>query len=118
LERVTRGRQVFLEAGCQSCHGGEHLTNSSLSEPLLTNGLEVLSTLRDVGTFNPKDALGQNGFDVPSLLGLHSSAPYLHDGSAEHLVDVLENPKHSKVMLNLAERTDLATFLKSLDGNH
>jgi cytochrome c peroxidase len=89
-----------------------------LSEPLQTNGLEVLSVLRDVGTFNPRDVLGQNGFDVPSLLGVYSSAPYLHDGSAKSLVAVLENYKHNKVVLNLEERTDLVTFLESLDGNH
>ena len=78
----------------------------------------MLSALRDVGTFNPKDVLGQNGFDVPSLLGIHSSAPYLHDGSAENLAIVFKNPKHIKISLNLAEQKDLISFLESLDGNH
>ncbi len=116
LEGVARGRQIFLGAGCQSCHGAEPPT--SLSEPLLKNEIEVLSALRDVGTFNPKDVLGQNGFDVPSLLGLYSSAPYLHDGSAESFADVFKNLKHIKISFNLAEQQDLISFLESLDGNH
>ena len=57
--------------------------------------------LVDVGTFdstrlhevrvNPADvgariaALGANGFNIPSLLGVGTSAPYYHDGIAPTL---------------------------------
>ena len=117
---VARGHNVFVNANCQSCHGGEHWTNSSLPGAIGTiarNGeLEVLTALREVGTFNLKDVLGVKGFDVPSLLGLHSSAPYLHDGSAISLAALLENTKHTKIVLTPKEQTDLSVFLESVDS--
>ena len=81
---LERGRQIFIKSNCQTCHGGPHWTISQLPGPpgtLSPNAeVEVLAVLRDVGTFNPQDVLGKDGFDVPTLLGLHATAPYLHDG--------------------------------------
>jgi DNA-binding beta-propeller fold protein YncE len=117
---VTRGRAVFSNAGCQACHGGEHWTVSHLPGLPGTlapnNELEVKSSLLEVGTLNPADVLGANGFDVPTLMGLGFSAPYLHDGSASSLDAVLKNLKHVGQALSLEDRADLVTFLKSLDA--
>ena len=53
-----------------------------------------------MGTFNPNDpieirdnataaiALGADGFNVPSLLSINYSAPYLHRGQAQTLEEV------------------------------
>lgn len=120
IATIERGRQVFIKADCQACHGGLHWTNSQLPSPpgtLSPNGeVEVKAALRDVGTVNTQDVLGQGGFDVPTLLGLHATAPYLHDGSAKSLESALDNSQHLNIPLSPQERADLVMFLKSIDG--
>ena len=76
----------------------------------------MAAALRDVGTFDEDaEGLGADGFDVPTLLGLHATAPYLHDGSAITLADVLANPRHVPEWLDAAEREALEAFLLSID---
>jgi YVTN family beta-propeller protein len=96
--------------------------------------------LEKVGTFNPKDpleirdnataaiALGADGFNVPTLLSINFSAPYLHRGQAQTLEDVF--PLHGlgpqgvifpptttiANTLTAAQQADLLVFLKSIDG--
>ena len=114
-QQEERGQDVFLKAGCSQCHAGTHWTNSALPASLSSiAGVEITSALRDVGTVNPNDVLGTNGFDIPTLLGLVSSAPYLHDGSARSLDEVLNNPKHVP-FLTETEVTDLTVFLGNID---
>ena len=117
---VALGRAVFAEAACADCHGGPAWTRSALPGPVGTlaphGEVEVSAALRDVGTFEEGSVgLGANGFDVPSLLGLHATAPYLHDGSAITLADVLANPRHVPEWLDAAEREALEAFLLSID---
>ncbi len=115
-QQEERGRDVFLKAGCQQCHSGTHWTISTLPSSLSSSsGVEITSALRDVGTATSNDVLGQNGFDVPTLLGVSSSAPYLHDGSATTLEDVLKNPNHVSP-LSETERAELTVFLEGIDG--
>lgn len=119
--QVAAGREVFGAAGCAACHGGPAWTRSALPGPVGTlapyGEEEVLAVLRDVGTFAPGAAgLGANGFDVPTLLGLHATAPYLHDGSAATLVDVLSTPLHAPASLTHAERAALVAFLATIDA--
>jgi YVTN family beta-propeller protein len=116
LREEERGRKTFLKAGCQQCHSGTHWTVSALPASLSSlSGAEITSALRDVGTASSNDVLGQDGFDVPTLLGLDSSAPYLHDGSAQSLEAVLKNSKHAP-SLTEPEVTDLTAFLRSIDN--
>lgn len=72
-DSAERGRKLFLEFNrlCNSCHPGPGLTVSSMRE----------LTVLDVGTDKP--------IDTPSLLNLWDTAPYLHDGRAATLLDVL-----------------------------
>jgi YVTN family beta-propeller protein len=115
LQQEERGREVFLKAGCQQCHAGTHWTNSALPSSPDSNSVEITSALRNVGTATSNDVLGQNGFDVPTLLGLGSSMPYLHNGSAQSLEAVLKNPKHVP-SLTETEVADLVVFLRSIDS--
>jgi hypothetical protein len=73
---------VFQSLGCLSCHGGPALTDSTLGA----------ATLHDVGTLRTTSGqrLGGplDGIDTPSLLGIWTTAPYFHDGSAATLDDV------------------------------
>ena len=117
---ADRGRELFSSAGCSACHGGAAWTVSSLPGPVGSLGVdgavEVESVLVDVGTFDPaRDVLGERGFDVPSLLGIAASAPYLHDGSAATLGEVLDNPAHAPIALSEVERAALVAFLRGID---
>jgi cytochrome c peroxidase len=99
--------------------------------------------LFDVGTFvpftagrnvegrpNPADvgqrvnALGANGFNIPSLLGVASSAPYYHNGLAASLEEVLNgafdgNGTGPVITVHRvageADRANLIAFLRSID---
>jgi YVTN family beta-propeller protein len=92
---------------------------------------KTLTYLEPVGTFsaanpleikaNGQGAFGTDGFNVPSLLGVRSSAPYFHDGSAEKITDVfrlhtLPGGKTINSALSATQRTQLSVFLNALDG--
>jgi len=81
------------------------------------SGEQVDAVLTDVGTY-PADqpGLGADGFKVPTLLGVHASAPYLHNGSAPDLEAVLANPNHVGVV-EPADVDDLVAFLLSIDAS-
>ncbi len=119
---LARGRKLFIAANCGSCHGGPAWTVSSLPGPVDSlapnEELEVEAVLVDVGTYAPGgDILGAQGFDIPTLLGLHASAPYLHDGSAATLAAVPTEPAHTGAGFTAAETADLAAFLASIDDS-
>jgi hypothetical protein len=104
------------------------------------NGTLSISYLEKVGTFDPNDpieirdnaaaaiALGADGFNVPSLLSINYSAPYLHRGQAQTLEEVFrlhglgpdgENfPPMTTIASTLTpdQQADLLVFLKSIDG--
>jgi cytochrome c peroxidase len=56
-------------------------------------------------------------FDTPSLSGLASSPPYLHDGSAATIREVLEKTRGKMgdiTSLSAAELDELVEYLRSL----
>jgi hypothetical protein len=95
---VGRGKTLFESPalGCASCHSGPHFTNNL--------------TL-DVGT--------GGSFQVPSLLGLGSRPPYLHDGRAPTLADRFgpsgggDQHGHTS-QLSPSDIADLAAYLRTL----
>jgi len=105
--QAQAGKVIFQRQNCAVCHGGNIFTDS-------TSRL-----LHDVGTITPSS--GQRlgavllGFDTPTLKGLWDTAPYLHDGSATTLQDVLSNPIHAGGTLTTAEKDDLAAYLLQID---
>ncbi len=105
---IHRGEAAFEKAQCGTCHSGEALTNNELAD---------VGTLNGRG-FNPDNGLVQyNGFNVPSLLGLGRTAPYLHDGSALTLDARVagSSDDHGEVSsLSADERDDLVAYLRSL----
>ena len=76
------GAAVFANLGCDDCHSGAQLTDSTVGA----------ATLHDVGTLRTTsgERLGAplTGIDTPTLLGAWETAPYFHDGSAASLDDV------------------------------
>ena len=103
-EAAGRGRKLFEgKAKCADCHHG----------PLLTDMKPY-----DVGTLGIYDRKG-NTFYTPKLVELWRVAPYLHDGRAATLEDVVtkynKGDKHGMTSkLSKQEAADLVAYLKSL----
>jgi mono/diheme cytochrome c family protein len=119
-EDAARGRAIFesAAAGCTTCHAGARTTDSGFVTP-------GVPRLHDIGTLGAGSGqrLGGTleGIDTPSLHGAWASAPYLHDGSAPTLRDVLtaRNPSdlHGTTShLDAAQIDDLVAYLLCLDG--
>lgn len=153
---ARRGLTVFLGKGnCAFCHAGPHFTTGGFAGSLVSptvdaavrdtgrhGGLERLlrspytlngrfnddaahTTAWDSSATPPADS-DRGTFRVPSLRGLKSSAPYMHDGSMATLRDVALH--HSKAggslvsgtlptnasRLTQGEIDDLVAFLESL----
>ena len=103
-EQAQRGKEVFKKAQCNLCHRRPHYTN-----------LEKY----DVGTLGERDFAQRETFDTPSLLEIYRTAPYLHDGRAATLHEVLitfnEDDLHGETsQLTPQEIQDLIAFLMTL----
>ena len=106
------GEAIFQQR-CTDCHNGRHFTNS-------TSGV-----LFDVGTLKSTSGnrlgLTLTGLDTPGLRGVWATGPYLHDGSAATLHDVIvtQNPSdlHGVTSdLTSGEIQNLIDYLRQLDG--
>jgi|GEM_PF-239123 len=101
-DEAKRGKAVFDKAGCGTCHSGKYYTDMKLY---------------DVGTKNTGDSKAE--FDTPTLLEMWRTAPYLHDGSAATIKDVLTTAnvgdKHGKTsQLSPVEIDELAAYVLQL----
>lgn len=104
-EAALRGEKIFhrKSVGCAQCHPA----------PLFTN-----LKLKDVGTATPEDR-GKTAYDVPTLVEIWRTPPYLHDGRAatlrEVLVDHNRDDDHGTTSgLKPVEIDDLVQYLLSL----
>jgi cytochrome c peroxidase len=102
---AERGKAIFLsgEVGCAHCH----------SSDLFTDRMSY-----DVGTAAATDQKS-DVFDTPVLLELWRTAPYLHDGSAASLKEVVRDrnkgDRHGHTShLNDDQVQDLVEYLLSL----
>ena len=111
-EAALRGRDVYARSGCAACHPGPDYTDSETG------------MVHDVGTLLPTSGsrLGGalEGIDTPTLKGLWSTAPYLHDGRAATLREIFSehNPDDRiGVTSNLTaeELDDLEAYLLQID---
>ena len=99
---------LFTQLKCDKCHGGVWFAPEPMGEnPNISNG-QITDTLHNVGTKSPADKIGNGAFDPPSLWGLHQTGPYLHDGSALTLYDVLKNKKHLNAGLSQKDHRELS----------
>ncbi|MDB6015628.1 MAG: hypothetical protein JWR19_117 [Pedosphaera sp.] len=108
------GKAIFASLNCASCHIGNQFTDSSAG------------VLHDVGTINPGSGqrLGQplTGFDTPTLKGIWETPPYLHDGSAATLLDVITtgntNGLHgATASLTSQQQQQLVAYLLQIDDS-
>jgi YVTN family beta-propeller protein len=110
-DALDRGRAAFAKAKCDSCHSGTNFTDN--------RNVQVGTLRQGRGTVNPDNGpVEDKGFNVPSLLGVGRSAPYLHDGSQATLEERIfanEGDVHGKTSaLSDIEKKELAVYLKSL----
>ncbi|HEY3817985.1 MAG TPA: di-heme oxidoredictase family protein [Polyangiaceae bacterium] len=137
----TQGQGVFAEVGCPTCHSGPAKTDSGMDNMVLDLAGPIVSSatsggvlLHDVGTCVTSgpwpdvvhddidgDPRPSCAFDTPALRGLTDSAPYLHDGSAATLEDVLPSmlqaaagPGATPQTLSPSDQTALVEYLRSL----
>ena len=99
---AQRGREIFEQANCAECHSGAHYTDGRL---------------HDVGS--GPDELGLREFVTPLLNEVWRTAPYLYDGRAQNMKDMLTefNPddRHGATTdLTSSELEDLAEYILSL----
>ncbi|WP_235886151.1 beta-propeller fold lactonase family protein [Paenibacillus cymbidii] len=135
--KAQQGLELFGgKAGCIACHAGAALTDSvraTGADGKLTT--ENTRQLYDVGTASASDVGAPGGdaraqfanprdashFDVPTLRGVWATAPYLHDGSAATLRDVVDpargaGDKHgSTSKLTEEELDELVAYLQSIE---
>ncbi len=104
-ESALRGEKIFNDpqVACAKCHPGPLFTDLAMS---------------DVGTSRTFDR-GAKSFDTPTLVELWRTPPYLHDGSAatvrQILVEQNRGDQHGVTSnLNPAQIDDLVAYLLSL----
>ena len=96
---AVRGQQIFRDTGCDSCHNGPYYTNGRLY---------------DVGTGSADD--NTETYDTPTLREVWRTAPYLHDGRAATMEDVLtvhnRHDQHGRTsQLTKEQISDLAEYV-------
>ncbi len=101
---ALRGREVYRspKAACNTCHRGPESTDGKIHE----TGLEI-----------PQDRY--QGYNPPSLRGLYDKDPYLHDGRAKTLREVLAGDHSTDKVTGHGELTkqeldDLIAYLMTL----
>ncbi len=100
-ESARRGAKLFESAGCVRCHSGPYLTDMKSHA---------------VGTGRGKEA--DLKWDTPTLINVWKTAPYMHDGRAVTIQEVLttENPHDNRgktSTLTGQQIYDLAEFVLS-----
>jgi len=123
------GMEVFGGKGhCSVCHSGPNFTDSRYHN--LGVGYEPLcKTFADVGRYAvTKNCRDMGAFKTPGLRNVACTPPYLHDGSARTLMDVINfyngggipNPYLDPTVLPLGlsemEKSNLVAFLEALSG--
>jgi CxxC motif-containing protein (DUF1111 family) len=133
-EDVLRGKAVFSELGCQSCHTPSHRTSDSAAlEELQGQSIWPYTDLllHDMGAGlsdnRPSFAAAGNEWRTPPLWGLghyptvNGHDRLLHDGRARGVAEAIlwhggeaEAVKQAFVELPAADRLDLIAFVESL----
>ena len=124
---AVRGKALFEgKANCATCHAGFNFTD----ETYQNIGVGMDAAKPDLGRFDhTKDPADKGKFKVPTLRNVALTAPYMHDGSEETLLDTVElydrggiaNPNLSKEVKKLGlttrEKLDLVAFMEALTGD-
>lgn len=126
-EAAKRGQKIFFskEANCAACHVGANFTD----EKFHNLGVGMTAEKPDLGRFKQTGKEEDKGaFKTPSLRNVSQNGPYMHDGSQQTLMEVVEwyvkgghpNPylsdKIKKFEASEQDKKDLVAFMESLTG--
>jgi CxxC motif-containing protein (DUF1111 family) len=131
---VLAGKNLFYQAGCQSCHTPQFTTASDAAEPELANQtIRPYSDLllHDMGEGladnRPEFLANGNEWRTPPLWGIgltetvNGHSQFLHDGRARNLLEAIlwhggeaEAAKQQVITFNAEQRSALLAFLNSL----
>lgn len=131
---VLRGKQIFKEANCVSCHTPSYKTGEFAAIPQLANQTIYPYTdllLHDMGEGladgRPDGRANGMQWKTPPLWGLglvktvNGHTRYLHDGRARNMMEAVlwhggeaEASKQAVLKLSAADRDNLLKFLNSL----
>ena len=133
-EQVLAGKNLFFQAGCQSCHTPKYTTAASAAEPELAS--QVIRPYSDLLLHDMGDGLADNrtefqasGRDwrTPPLWGIgltqavSGHTQFLHDGRARNLLEAVlwhggeaQAAQQQVLAFNAEQRAALLAFLNSL----
>ena len=123
-DNEKKGYVLFKSYGCIACHQGRNIGGNMYQLfGVLNNYFEKRGNLTkaDFGRFNvtqkPED---KHVFKVPSLRNIALTAPYLHDGSAKELEDIVAIMAKFQLgrRMPTADRDLIVLFLKTLTGTY
>lgn len=123
-ETERAGYRLFKQIGCTSCHQGANIGGNSYQRlGVMEDYFAVRGKITgaDLGRFNiTQREEDRYYFKVPSLRNVALTAPYLHDGSAQTLQDVVAIMARYQLALKLeaADIERIAAFLRSLTGEY
>lgn len=142
-ETATRGRRVFMNQGCTSCHNvdqGRRVPANIIAMKTIVPGDNPMvlaqreppltPILNSSGLFDDKMAVvngsirgEKRGIALPLLLDLARKPVFLHDNSVPTMDALFDGSRgtmapHPFYVQNSTERSDLIAFLKSLDTRH
>lgn len=118
---AKRGFYLFnTKAACASCHSGWRFTDDSFHD------IGVADNDKGRGQHIPVELM-QHAFKTPTLRNVDERYPYMHDGSEETLLDVIElydrggrihrssrSFQIRQLQLSESEKSDLLAFLATL----
>ncbi|MGF6489855.1 di-heme oxidoredictase family protein [Pseudomonas frederiksbergensis] len=132
--QVLAGKNLFFQAGCQSCHTPKYTTAANAAEPELAN--QVIRPYSDLLLHDMGDGLADNrsefqasGRDwrTPPLWGIgltqtvNGHTQFLHDGRARNLLEAVlwhggeaQAAQQQVLSFNAEQRAALLAFLNSL----
>jgi CxxC motif-containing protein (DUF1111 family) len=131
---VLRGKQIFSDANCVSCHTPSYKTDKFAAIPQLANQTIYPYTdllVHDMGEGladgRPDGKANGKQWKTPPLWGLglvktvNGHTRYLHDGRARNMMEAVlwhggeaEESKQAVLKLSAADRENLLKFLNSL----
>lgn len=133
-EQVLAGKNLFFQAGCQSCHTPQYTTAANAAEPELAN--QVIRPYSDLLLHDMGDGLADHrsefqasGRDwrTPPLWGIgltqavSGHTQFLHDGRARNLLEAVlwhggeaQQAQQQVLSFNAEQRAALLAFLNSL----
>ncbi|MBU1053610.1 MAG: cytochrome-c peroxidase [Proteobacteria bacterium] len=122
-EQEKEGYRIFKEYGCISCHQGINIGGNMYQTIGIMEDYFQHRPLTDadLGRFNiTKLEYNKYQFKVPSLRNIAVTFPYLHDGSAETMEEVLSIMWNSQLGRSLTqeENEHILLFLNTLTGEY